>query len=123
MNIKEELDIAEDLRLSGDYTAAKVKYEAILVEDNEQLPEYAHSLRGLAEIYRMLENETESKAFYSKAIHKYQELNHSIGLGYTYLGIGQLNRHQNNTAEAKENIQESIKCFNESSDSLPNKWK
>ena len=82
MNIREQLDVAEDLRLSGDYTAAKVKYESILNNGNQSLPEYGHSLRGLAEIHRMLENSTDSSTFYKKAIEKYEELNHTTGLGY-----------------------------------------
>ena len=116
MSLDQQLDMAEDLRLAGRYDEAKVQYEALVFEENKVNVNYTHALRGLAEVHRMLENFTESETHYQQAIERYNEINHSKGLGYAYLGLGQLNRHQNNKETAKENIQKAIEYFSESED-------
>ena len=92
MNLDQELDQAENLRLSGEYEHAKRSYHAIIEQGHTDDTAHVHALRGLAEVYRMLENFESSEDQYKKAIDGYLKINHAKGLGYAYLGLGQLNR-------------------------------
>ena len=56
MNLDQALDQAEDFRLSGAYDQAKTSYDAIISLGHTKHIAHSHALRGLGEIYRMLEN-------------------------------------------------------------------
>lgn len=116
MNLDQALDQAEDFRLSGAYDQAKTSYDAIISLGHTKHIAHSHALRGLGEIYRMLENFEASEDLYKKAIDGYLAKHHLKGLGYAYLGLGQLNRHQNKTSDAKHNIETAANYFSECND-------
>ena len=49
MNLDQQLDKAEDMRLSGDYDQAKMAYLEIITDENKNNINYAHAIRGIAE--------------------------------------------------------------------------
>ena len=116
MTLENQLDIAEDHRLAGRYDEAKSAYQLLLVDEYKSKPIYFHALRGIAEVHRMLESYHDAKTYYTDAINGYNAIQHKKGLGYAYLGLGQLNRQQNNTDTAKSNIEDSIRYFNDAND-------
>lgn len=116
MIIKQELSKAEDARLSGNYSDAIKRYTEIVSIDSEDSEIYCHSLRGLAEVHRMLESYSESELFYSKALNAYKKSNNTYGLGISFLGLGQLQRQKNNLVDAKENIKKAIIEFENAND-------
>ena len=68
MTLDKQLDMAEDHRLAGRYDAAKSGYEGLLVDENKGNVVYAHALRGLAEVHRMLESYRRQKHITSKRL-------------------------------------------------------
>ena len=68
MNLEQQLDAAEDHRLAGQYDKAKTHYQSLITEKNKFDITYAHALRGLAEVNRMLENYSDSKTFYNRGL-------------------------------------------------------
>jgi tetratricopeptide (TPR) repeat protein len=116
LTLKQELSNAEDARLAGNYNDAIKKYNEIVSVDSEQSDTYCHSLRGLAEVHRMLESYPEAEIFYSKALNAYKKSNNSYGLGISYLGLGQLHRQKNNLSDAKEVIKKAIIEFKTAGD-------
>ena len=102
--MSKELDNAENARLAGDYNHAKLSYEQIIADANETDLTKAHAMRGMAEVNRMLENIDDANRYYSKALEFYKELENENGVGFIYLGIGQLERHENKINDAIQHI-------------------
>ena len=116
MTLKQELSNAEDSRLAGNYTDAIKRYSEIVASDIEKSDTYCHSLRGLAEVHRMLESYTEAETYYTKALDAYKQSNNAYGLGISFLGLGQLHRQKNDLIEAKENIKKAVIEFTNAND-------